>query len=383
MTHVLHVTTVPKSLRFIQGQVEFMRARGVKLTCLTSPGPEIKDFTAQTGVPVHTLEMPRRISPLADLRTLALMTRTIRAISPDIVHAHTPKGGLLGMLAATLAGCPARIYHMRGLPLMTATGARRALLTATERVSCACAHHTLCVSHSLRDVALNLGLTDPTHIHVMAGGSGQGVDALGRFDPASLAVNTRQRMREALGIPLEAIVIGFIGRMVRDKGIVELVSAWQGVLAAHPNVHLVCVGDFEPQDPVPDDVRRTLEQSPRTHLVGWREDTPDYYAAMDMVTLPTYREGFPNVPLEAAAMQLPVVATRIPGCIDAVEEGRTGLLVNVRDARALQNALERYIEDATLRHAHGLAGRERIVSEFLPEQVFAGIYEMYQRVLSR
>ncbi len=378
MTHVLHITTVPKSLRFIQGQVEFMRARGVRLTCLTSPGPEIKDFTAQTDVPVHTLEMPRKISPLNDLRTLFSMTRMIRHIAPDIVHAHTPKGGLLGMLAATLAAHPARLYHMRGLPLMTATGAKRTLLTTTERISCACAHHTLCVSHSLRDVALSLGLADPEHIHVMAGGSGQGVDALGRFDPEKLPAGTRDEVRARHGIPKDAVVIGFVGRLVRDKGITELVEAWRVLMAKDPRLHLLCVGDFEPRDPVPEAVRRWLEQAPRTHLVGWSEDTPAYYAAMDLVTLPTYREGFPNVPLEAAAMRLPVVATQIPGCVDAVQDGVTGVLVPARDAGALEQALWRYVSDATLRHGHGEAARERIVDAFLPEQIFEGIYQVYQ-----
>lgn len=385
-THVLHITTVPKSLRFIRGQIPFMRSRGVHLSFATSPAAgdeerEVRRFEQEHGVRVHSVEMPRKISPIADLRALVKLTLLIRRLRPDIVHAHTPKGGLLGMMAATLCNHPARVYHMRGLPMMTATGRKRDLLTMTERISCGCAHRVICVSHSLREVAIEHDLVSSDRIEVMAGGSGQGVDALRRFSPEAYTEEDRRALYEELSIEPGAPVVGFIGRLVRDKGIVELTRAWQTLHRAHPEAWLVCVGDYEERDPVPQEVRELLESLPRTRLVGWREDTPRYYTIMDVLALPTYREGFPNVPLEAAAMEVPVVATRIPGCVDAVEDGVTGKLVAARDAEALTEALDGYLRDAPLRRATGARARARVLDRFLPEQIFAGIHEVYQELL--
>ncbi len=383
MIHVLHITTVPKSLRFIQGQIPFMNQRGVSLSFATSSAKELEHFKQFTGAKVYTIEMPRKISPLADLKAVVKLAQLILTLKPDIIHAHTPKGGLLGMLAATLCNHPARVYHMRGLPFMTATGAKRLLLTLTEAISCTCSHQTICVSNSLRKVALSHRLIPNTKIKVMAGGSGQGVDALQRFHPDNYSAEQRHTLRTSLGIPEDATVIGFIGRLVRDKGVCELAQAWETLHTQYPNAHMVCVGDFEERDPVPDHVQQQLANLPRLHMVGWRENTPDYYNIMDLVTLPTYREGFPNVPLEAAAMGLPVVATHIPGCVDAVQDGVTGILVPSKNANALQEALALYLEDEERRLRDGQAGRSRVLAHFLPEQIFQDIYTTYQSLMTR
>jgi glycosyltransferase involved in cell wall biosynthesis len=255
------------------------------------------------------------------------------------------------------------------------------LLAGSERVSCALAHRVICVSNSIREVALEEGLCDPRKITVLLGGSGNGVDAAGRFDPAALAEGARQRARERLGIPPTALVIGFVGRVVRDKGVVELAAAWTALRDEHPELHLLLVGPFEAQDPLPASVERVLRADARVHLAGMDWNTPPLYAAMDVVALPTYREGFPNVPLEAAAMRLPVVATRIPGCVDAVRDGVTGTLVAARDPGALANALRAYLRDPELRDRHGRAGRDRVLREFRSEAIWEAIHQEYRRQL--
>jgi glycosyltransferase involved in cell wall biosynthesis len=215
---------------------------------------------------------------------------------------------------------------------------------------------------------------------VLLAGSGHGVDATGVFDPRQ-AARAREKTRDQLGIPRDALVIGFVGRMVRDKGLVELVKAWELLRDAHPTLHLLVAGRFEPQDPVPSDVEAILTSDTRIHLAGWATDTAPLYAAMDLVTLPSYREGFPNVPLEAAAMALPVVATRIPGCVDAVDDGVTGTLVPARDVSALADALAVYVNDAIRRDAHGQAGRQRVLRDFRREPLWDALYEQYGRLL--
>lgn len=296
---LLHITTIPMSLVFLRGQVAFMQERGLEIEVASSPGPELEAFGAEHGIRVTAVPMQRRISPRADMQALAQLRRLIRRFRPHILHAHTPKAGLLGTLAGALERVPFRIYHMRGLPLMGHMGARRQLLRITERLSCAAAHRVLCVSRSLRDVAIAERLCDPAKLRVLVGGSGNGVDAAGRFDRSLLPLGTRAVKRAGLRVPEHATVIGFIGRIVRDKGIVELANAWQRLRDEHADAYLLLVGPPETEDPVPAAVLDQLRNDPRVRLVGEDWNTPPLYSAMDLVVLPTYREGFPNVPLEA------------------------------------------------------------------------------------
>ena len=371
------------SLVFLRGQVRYMQSRGVEVHAISSPGDELKPFEAAEGATTAAVDMPRTISPLADLRAVWAIRRELRRVRPDLVHAQTPKGGLLGTMAATLAGVPCRIYHIRGLPFMTATGRRRMLLKSTEKIACRLAHRVLCVSPSLREVAIAEGLCPPEKIAVLAGGSGNGVDADGRFNPASLEAGTRESVRQSWGVGPEELVIGFVGRLVRDKGIAELAEAFASLPAELPNVHLVVVGPREARDAVPEHVLRELERGERVHLLGSDWETPRLYAGMDVVALPTYREGFPNVPLEAAAMERPVVATRIPGCVDAVADGETGTLVPAQDAGALADALRTYLVDPELRRRHGLAGRERVLRAFRQEVIWEALHAEYLRLLNQ
>jgi glycosyltransferase involved in cell wall biosynthesis len=340
-------------------------------------------FAAQTGAAVHAVEISRRITPLADLRSLWRLFRLLRRLRPDVVHGHTPKGGLLAMIAAWLCRVPARVYHLHGLPMATATGARRRLLRWCERVSCRLAHQVFCVSSSLRAVALAEGLGGPEKLAVLLNGTINGVDAEGAFNPARLPPNTREAVRGRYGIPTGAPVVGFVGRLARDKGVAELAGAWKGLRAEYPDLHLLVVGPPEPHDRPPAEVEQLLHGDGRVH---WTDEVeiaymPRFYRAMDVLALPTYREGFGTVLLEAAAMELPVVATRIPGCVDAVRDGETGTLVPARDAGALAEAVRGYLNDGALRRRHGEAGRARALRDFRPQDMSEALYREYLRLL--
>ncbi len=380
MTKLIHITTVPEMLPFFSGQVGYMKDRKLEVEAIASPGKDLDRFGALEEIRVHGVAMTRRITPLRDLVALGRLWRRLRLSRPQIVQSHTPKGGLLGMISAWLARVPVRIYHIHGLPLMTATGLKRQLLRWTEKVACGLSHQVLCVSNSVREVAVAEGLCPAEKVRVLLGGSVNGVDAREKFNP-SAGAEGRANIRSSYGIPADASVVGFLGRLVRSKGVVELVTAWARLRDELPTLHLLMVGEFEPQDPVPPEVREVLRTDSRIHLTGWIQDVAPFYAAMDIVVLPSYREGLPVVPLEAAAMELPVVATRIPGCVDAVDDGVTATLVPVRDAKALADAVGMYLRDPELRRKHGRAGRERVLSKFKQEAIWEALYQEYQRLL--
>jgi lipopolysaccharide/colanic/teichoic acid biosynthesis glycosyltransferase/glycosyltransferase involved in cell wall biosynthesis len=377
---VVHLTTVPMTLRFLSGQLRSLSRCGYDIHVASSPGPDLGAFAEAEGVVAHAVAMERRITPVRDLAVLARLGVLLAKVRPTIVHAHTPKAGLIGTLAALLAAVPVRIYHVHGLPFLTARGPRRRLLRATEWAAARLATQVLCVSRSVQEVAVAEGLCPAHKIAVLGGGSINGVDTR-RFRPPAAAERRAARLQH--GLAAEDQVIGYVGRIVADKGWVELALAWRQLRDRFPRAHLLAVGPFESQDPVPTDVVELIRSDPRIHHLGLQWDTPPLYSTMDVVVLPTYREGFPVVPLEAAAMGLPVVATRVPGCTDAIVDGVTGTLVPPRDAEALAAAVARYLEEPALRNEHGTAARERVLSSFSQEVIWEETGALYGRLLAR
>jgi glycosyltransferase involved in cell wall biosynthesis len=365
---VVHVTAVPDMLLFLSGHLADLAARGFEVTVVSSPGPLLDGLAASAGVARTGVPISREITPLHDLVSLARLTRTFRRLRPDVVDAHTLKAALLAMAAARLAGVPVRVYHVHGLRHVTTAGLRRALLRTCERITSSLATRVLCVSRSVAREALADGLVPPRKTAVLLGGSIAGVDAAGRFVPVR-DEGERRAARSALGLPPEARVIGFVGRLVRDKGVAELAAAWAVLRARHRDLHLVVVGAPERGDPLPGGVAEALAGDGRVLLAGHDRETPRYYRAMDVLALPTWREGFPVVPLEAAAMGLPVVASQVPGCVDAVVDGVTGTLVPPGDVPALVAALRAYVEDPELRRRHGAAGRQRVLRDYDPRRL--------------
>ncbi len=380
---LVHITTVPETLDFLAGQAAAMRSLGYEVHAIAAPGSRLDAFARRHGIRCHGVSMSRRMDPLGDLRALWRLWRTLRRLRPAIVHAHSPKGGLLGMIAAWAARVPARVYTLHGLPMATAIGWRRRVLRWSDRISCAMATRCLCVSPSLREAVAAEGICPAGRLEVLASGSIGGVDARGRFDPTVVGPGARNSARRRLGIPESARVIGFVGRVARDKGIAELLHAWGILRRFVPDIHLLIVGPMEPNDPIPADTAEAIVNDDRVHLVGQIDDPAPYYSAIDVVALPSHREGLGQVLLEAAAMGRPAVASRVVGCVDAVLDGVTGTLVPAGDAKALAGALRAYLKDPALRLEHGAAARARVLRDFSPERVHEATAALYDRLLQR
>lgn len=377
--HILFAVTVPISCVFYRGMLRYLENAGFATTMVSAPGKLLNETSISEGAPSMAVPMEREIRPLRDLVSLWRLYRAIRAARPEIVDASTPKAGLLGLMAAALARVPCRVYTLRGLRMETATGPKRLVLRLAERVACACAHRVVPVSESLRLRVIELKLATPGKTYLLGNGDCS-VDTE-QFTPKIRNGEQVSRLRQALSLTGKETVIGFVGRFAKDKGIRELVDAFRQLSASRPDLRLLLVGDFEQCDPVDVQVRRYIELTPTILRSGFVDNTAPYYALMDVFVLPTYREGFPCVPLEAQASEVPVVTTNATGAVDSVQSGITGLVVPMKDAKALTKAIDILLRNPKMRADMGRAGRKWMERDFRPGIIWQAHAEMYRAIL--
>lgn len=381
MPKLVYIVTVPITARvLLKGQLAYFRQQGFDVTVITSPESDLEAITRSDRVQVLAVPMQREIHLWQDLVSFWRLYRALRKLDPDIVNASTAKAGFLGMLAAWLAQVPVRVYALLGLRLETLSGMKRRILFLTEWIAAIGANRVICVSTSLRTEYVNLGLSPDAKAIVLASGSTNGLDAE-RFLATSEMLAKSHVLREQLEIPENVSVIGFVGRLVRDKGIMELLDAFDRVLETWPQTYLLIVGPFEEGDPIPASYVQRLHAHPQVVLTGYVTDTAPYYHMMDVLAFPSFREGLPNVVLEAGAAGIPVVGCRVTGMVDAVVDGVTGMLVPAGDVKALADTLVTYLENPELRRKHGQAGSERVLRDFRQEVIWEALYKEYMRLL--
>ena len=376
---ILIAVTSPLGWTFFEGTIEMLRHSGYEPILVSSPGEQLERIARNAGVRYAAVPMEREIAPLHDLLSLWRLYWLVRRVRPMLTDIGTPKAGLLGGVAAWLSGVPCRIYTLRGLRLETTTGLKRILLKMTERIACACAHRVICVSPSLRQRAIELKLVSAGKAVVLGSGSCRGVD-VERFSPEVRDSTQKQQLAENLALPSAALVIGFVGRLTRDKGVHELYTAFSQLRQKWPDLRLLLVGGFEDGDPVAPAIRRQMEYHPGIVHAGWVANTAPYFALMDVFVLPSYREGFPYAPLEAQACGVPVVTTTATGAVDSVVDGETGFLVPAGNWKALAVRIDELLCDPELRSRMGRKGQERVVREFRREVVEQALLEEYERL---
>lgn len=369
---ILYIITDPVSTRLLRGQLRWMVNAGFEVHLACAPGPELERFGKAEGVRVHKLPLVREPSPLQDLRAFIAAVILLRRLRPTLVNASTPKAGFVGTVAAWLCRVPVRVYVVRGFRFEGERGFRRALLRGIDRLAIRLATQVIFNSRSLERLALDERLIGHGAGIVLGAGSGNGVD-LSRFG----SLPSRGAARRASGLEEAAQVIGFAGRLTQDKGVVDLVTAFQDLAGTRPALRLLLVGDFEEGDPVPVATRERIEGDERIVRTGWVDDPAPVYPAMDVLAFPSYREGLPNVPLEAQAAGIPVVGYAATGTVDAVPPGQIGELVPVADTDALVVALSKLLDDPDRARRLGTRGREWVAEAFRPERVWTDLAARY------
>jgi len=373
------LATIGKSIQVLYaGRLEHLSANGFEITVACAPS-EDDAAIATRGVRLRTFPLTRSITPWQDLRALLQLYRFFRQERFDLIEVSTPKAALIGSIAARLARCPGHIHILHGMPYEGKRGLLGGVLRASTSIPCRLAHVTFAVSPSMRERVCADGLGHPSRVRVLGTGSANGVD-LGRFSPERIALKGEFRANHR--IPADAVVIGFVGRLTRDKGIEELVRAFVAVHERNRKVMLLLIGDYEHRDRPADDVIRTISGHPSIRFVGFQSDVVPGMAAMDVVALPTYREGLGNVLLEAAALGLPTVATDATGARDAILPGTTGVQVPVGDAEALRDAFLMLARDPALREQMGRAGRAWVCANFDQSDVWQRQIREYRTLVA-
>lgn len=379
---IARVSTVPFFVvTQLSAQLQALHQAGADVHVIASDDEMGNALHGMDYVRFVPVSIPREISPLRDLLSLIHLTMVFRRGRYKIVHSTTPKAGLLTALAGLLAGVPVRIHSYTGQPWVTMKGFKKAILIGCDRLIGKLNTHCYTDSRSQRDFLVSAGVVTPSKLSVIGSGSLAGVD-VERFDAQRFNSCEKQALREALGIPDTSKVVLFVGRVTRDKGIAELLKAHMQLLEAGEDVYLLMIGPDEADGL---DIVRVLGSqghSDSIKLLGFSAEPEKYMAISDLLCLPSYREGFGTVVIEAAAMGLPTVGTAIYGLTDAVVEGETGLLVPVGDDRALAQALSSLLRDPDKLRAMSANARQRARNEFDSKRLSALLIEQYEGFLN-
>lgn len=384
---VLHIITVPATAKWLIGPIiQRQIAAGYEVEVATGRGEYLEELKAR-GIPIYLLGLSRHFLQLGNLKAIWQLRSIIKARQYHIVHTHTPVASFIGRLAAAWAGTPVIIYHMRGSWWDSPRADIRLAFTLLERLPGSFTTHTFTINCADARELVDRRIARNDSVTCLHCGS-CGVD-LRRFDPALYSEEERSRFRAELGFSVNDLVIGFIGRLVREKGIVDLLAAYKEIERKIPQARLLVVGDTlksERDQLTADIVRMAITNGgldEKVVFTGFRDDIPALISVMDIVTLPSYREGFGMVVAEAAAMAKPVITTSTRGGTEAVVHGETGFLVSPGDVDALHNALVSLLLDDNLRLRLGIAARLRAEKRFSEETVFGLIQEKYVDLLAR
>lgn len=348
-----------------------------EITAVAAEKERLEKYGRDNGVKTFWVEMTRSITPAKDMKAVWKLYRFFRKEKPLIVHTHTPKAGIVGMLAAKMAGVPIRLHTVAGLPLLETTGTKRKILDAVEKLTYRLATRIYPNSAGLKDIIVAEGYIRVEKLKILGRGSSNGIDT-SYFDPEKYPSGQNFNFKTETGILLEDLVFIFIGRLVSEKGINELVKAFKELQLAQSNISLLLVGQLEEDlDPLKPETLDEIESNPKIFTMGYQQDVRPYLAVADVLVFPSYREGFPNVVMQAGAMGLPAIVSDINGCNEIIEQGKNGIIIPAKDEEALYYAMKSLINDEVLRNSLSAGARDVICSKYDRKEFWKILKEEY------
>lgn len=378
MKKLVRITTIPDSLKvLLKGQLKFMNQH-YDVIGVSGNGDAMEYLRQNEGIRTEIVEMTRRISPLKDLVATYKFYRLLKIEKPHIVHSHTPKAGIVGMLAAFLAGVPNRFHTVAGMPLLESTGFKRALLNFVEKLTYYFATKVFPNSKGLYDIILEEGFTKANKLQLIGKGSSNGID-ISHFNKENISKKEQDQLKKELGITPNDFVFVFVGRMVTDKGINELALAYDKLSKICNNTKLLLVGWRENDlDPLLPETEMILNSNPNIIEAGFQADVRPYFAISNILVFPTYREGFPNVVLQAGAMQLPSIVTNINGCNEIIQHSKNGLIIPVKNVDAILESMTWCLNQHDHLKEMSNNSRDLIAENYQHTYIWEELLKMYQ-----
>lgn len=375
---LIRITTVPLSLdKILDGQLSFMNNH-YEVIAISSEKEYLIRCAENEGVRYKHIEMTRKITPFKDLISLVQLVSFLKKERPLIVHSHTPKAGIIAMLASKITNIPIRLHTVGGLPLMEATGFKKKLLELIEKLTYSLSTFVFTNSSGLYNQIIDSNYISKSKIKVIGNGSSNGVD-IDYFSPSQVSPNEQFKLKSKLGILESDFTFVFVGRVVSDKGINELVSAFDNISQFQKEIKLILVGDQEPDlDPLIPNTLALLDKNKRIINVGFQRDIRPYLAVSNALVFPSYREGFPNVMMQAGAMGLPMIATDINGCNEIISQGKNGILIPKKDISSVEIAMLTMLNDENLYKELRSNARNMIITRFERKILCESILDEYR-----
>jgi len=381
---IIRITTVPGSLGvLLDGQLKYMSQfyEIIGISSAGKPPLSLEKVGQKENIRVIPVEMSRRITFFKDLKGIFQLCRIFWKEKPDMVHTHTPKAGLLGMIAAYITRVPHRLHTVAGMPLLEATGKKRNLLDLVEKVTYFCATHVYPNSFGLQEIILANQYAPQKKVKVIGHGSSNGIDT-SYFDPTLFDVQDKATLAQSLNISNDDFVFVFVGRLVKDKGINELIAAFTELSKENHNIVLLLVGGFEAElDPLLPETLALMDANKKIVSVGWQNDVRPYLAMADSMVFPSYREGFPNAVLQSAAMGLPSIVSDINGCNEIVKNHVNGIIVAPKNTEQLKNAMASLLNNRDTVQLNSGEIRKQIQDHYKRQVIWENILEEYNQLL--
>lgn len=380
LNKLIRITTVPISLRvLLKGQHRFMSDNGFRVIGVSSSGSELDEVVREERIEAIPIEMSRKITPIQDLKSLWKTYRLLKREKPVIVHTHTPKAGIIGMVAAKLAGVPIRLHTVAGMPLMEVAGGKRKVLDFVERLTYSAATKVYPNSKGLFDFIVSHRYTTLNKLKVIGNGSSNGINT-SLFSKELISEEQQSLLKNELGIGNGDFVFVFVGRLVGDKGVNELVKAFCEL--NYSSVKLLLVGPLESDlDPLDNDTLKRIDENNHILSVGFQKDVRPYFAISNALIFPSYREGFPNVVMQAGAMELPAIVSDINGCNEIIIEGKNGIIIPVKNVEAIKDAMQMMLTDKQYYLQMKENSRRMITERYEQQVVWDALLSEYKGLL--